>query len=132
MLGRSLLMISVLAFSVAARPAPAQSAIPAATIDQRIQAAIQGFPGSVSLYARNLDTGVSYALRADAPVPTASTIKLPIMVELFAEAEEGRLDWNQKLLLTDQDKVSGTRCAHRALFGRRPTHPRPDAPDDRR
>ncbi len=31
------------------------------------------------------------------PVPTASTIKLPIMVELFAEAEEGKLDWNQKL-----------------------------------
>jgi beta-lactamase class A len=107
-LGRSLLVISVLALSVTAWPAPAQPADPAAAVDQRIQAAIQGFPGSVSLYAKNLDTGVSYGLRADAPVPTASTIKLPIMVELFAEAEEGRLDWNQKLLLTDQDKVSGS------------------------
>ncbi len=108
MFGRSLLVIAFLALSVTARPAPAQPADPAAEIDQRIQAAIQGFPGSVSLYARNLDTGISYGLRADAPVPTASTIKLPIMVELFAEAEEGRLDWNQKLLLTDQDKVSGS------------------------
>jgi beta-lactamase class A len=106
--GRSLLVIAFLALSVTARPAPAQPADPAAAIDQRIQAAIRGFPGSVSLYARNLDTGISYGLRADAPVPTASTIKLPIMVELFAEAEEGRLDWNQKLLLTDQDKVSGS------------------------
>jgi beta-lactamase class A len=78
------------------------------TIDQRIQAAIQGFPGSVSLFAKNLDTGKSYELRADAPVPSASTIKLPIMVELFAEAEEGKLEWNQKLELTDQDKVSGS------------------------
>jgi beta-lactamase class A len=78
------------------------------TIDQRVQAAIQGFPGAVSLYARNLDTGTSYELRADAPVPTASTIKLPIMVELFAEAEEGKLDWNQKLQLTDRGKVSGS------------------------
>jgi beta-lactamase class A len=78
------------------------------TIDHRVQAAIQGFPGSVSLFAKNLDTGNSYELRADAPVPTASTIKLPIMVELFAEAEEGKLDWNQKLELTDQDKVSGS------------------------
>ncbi len=108
MIGRSLLVIFVLALSVIAWPAPAQQADPSAAIDQRIQAAIQGFPGSVSLYATNLDTGVSYGLRADAPVPTASTIKLPIMVELFAEAEEGRLDWNQKLLLTDQDKVSGS------------------------
>jgi beta-lactamase class A len=78
------------------------------TIDHRIQTAIQGFPGSVSLFAKNLGTGKSYELRADAPVPTASTIKLPIMVELFAEAEERKLDWNQKLELTDQDKVSGS------------------------
>jgi beta-lactamase class A len=77
-------------------------------IDHRIQAAIKGFPGNVSLYAKNLDTGISYDLRGDAPVPTASTIKLPIMVELFAQAEEGKLDWNQKLELTDQDKVSGS------------------------
>jgi beta-lactamase class A len=78
------------------------------TIDHRVQAAIQGFPGSVSLFAKNLETGKSYELRADAPVPTASTIKLPIMVELFAEAEEGKLNWNQKLELTDNDKVSGS------------------------
>jgi beta-lactamase class A len=62
----------------------------------------------VSIYAKNLDTGLTYELRADIPVPTASTIKLPIMVELFAEATEGRLDFSQKLQLTDQDKVSGS------------------------
>ena len=97
----------VLAFSAcpSVAAARAQSTV---TIDHRIQAAIQSFPGSVSLFAKNLDTGKSYELRADAPVPTASTIKLPIMVELFAEAEEGKLDWNQKLELTDQDKVSGS------------------------
>jgi beta-lactamase class A len=90
------------------RPAPASQPKSTVTIDHRVQTAIQGFPGAVSLYAENLDTGASYALRADDPVPTASTVKLPIMVELFAEAEEGKLDWNQKLELTDQDKVSGT------------------------
>jgi beta-lactamase class A len=101
-------VIAVAALSLATWPAPAKQAHGTAAIDRRVQAAIQGFPGSVSLYARNLDTGVSYELRADAPVPTASTIKLPIMVELFAQAEEGKLDWNQKLELKDQDKVSGT------------------------
>jgi beta-lactamase class A len=89
-------------------PASAKPAPDTTTIDRRVQAAIQGFPGNVSLYARNLDTGASYELHADVPVPTASTIKLPIMVELFAQANEGKLDWNQKLALTDQDKVSGT------------------------
>ena len=99
-------LVFVLALSAwLALPVRAESTV---TIDSRIQTAIQGFPGSVSLYAKNLDTGKSYELRADAPVPTASTIKRPIMVELFAEAEEGKLDWNQKLQLADRDKVSGT------------------------
>ena len=110
-------MLSVNRFLVPSMLVLASSAWPAVaaaqakstvTLDHRVQSAIQTFPGVVSLYAKNLDTGASYELRADAPVPTASTIKLPIMVELFAEAEEGKLDWNQKLELTDQDKVSGS------------------------
>jgi beta-lactamase class A len=99
-------MISVLALS--STPLAAQQPKGTVTIDRRIRTAIQGFPGNVSLYAKNLDTGRSYGLQPDAPVPTASTIKLPILVELFAEAGEGKLDWNQKLVLTDQDKVSGS------------------------
>jgi beta-lactamase class A len=84
------------------------NASPNPALDQKIQAAIQGFPGTVTLYAKNLDTGASYNLHGEDPVMTASTIKLPIMVELFAEAEEGKLDWNQKLTLTEQDKVPGS------------------------
>jgi beta-lactamase class A len=102
------LFTSMLILAFATRPAAAAQAESTVTIDHRIQTAIQGFPGSVSLFGKHLDTGKNYELRADAPVPTASTIKLPIMVELFAEAEEGKLDWNQKLELTDQDKVSGS------------------------
>jgi beta-lactamase class A len=93
-------------FTVFNLHAPAATAGP--TVDQRVQEAIKTFPGNVSLYAKNLDTGATYQLRGDAPVPTASTIKLPIMIELFAEAEAGKLDWNQKLTLTEQDKTPGS------------------------
>jgi beta-lactamase class A len=103
-----LLVTSMLILAFPPRPEAATWAESTVTIDHRVQAAILGFPGTVSLFAKNLETGKSYDLRADAPVPTASTIKLPIMVELFAEAEEGKLDWNQKLELTDNDKVSGS------------------------
>jgi beta-lactamase class A len=81
---------------------------PSSTLDHRVQSAIGNFPGHVSLYAKNLDTGATYSLHPDDPVQTASTIKLPIMVELFAEAGEGKLDWNQKLTLTAQDIVPGS------------------------
>lgn len=99
---------SVTLLSMSTLPVMAQSSNVAASINNLVQARIQGFQGNVSLYAKNLDTGVSYGLHADDPVPTASTIKLPIMIELFALAKEGKLDWNQKLTLTDQDMVSGS------------------------
>jgi beta-lactamase class A len=110
MIVRKLLLdaVSFVSLSLFMLPAGAKQVDPAAKIDRQVQAEIHGFPGKVSLYAKNLETGVSYGLHAEDPVPTASTIKLPIMVELFAEAAEGRLDWNQKIKLTDQDKVSGS------------------------
>jgi len=77
-------------------------------LDKIVHAKIQGFSGRVSLYAKNLDSGVTYALRADEPVRTASTIKLPIMVECFSEAAEGKLKLSEPLTLTQAEKVSGS------------------------
>jgi beta-lactamase class A len=65
-------------------------------------------PGVVSLYAKNLDTGVTYARNADAKVRTASTIKLPVMVECYKAVADGRVKWSTELLLRDEDKVSGS------------------------
>jgi len=81
--------------------------------DARIQDTIhawlsKGNAGDVSLYAQNLDTGSTYALNADAPTPTASTIKLPVMIELFTEVAAGKLDWEKKIELRDKDKVTGS------------------------
>ncbi|MGC1782226.1 MAG: serine hydrolase [Acidobacteriaceae bacterium] len=103
-----LCVVSVTLLVTVTLPVMGQPSNVAASIDRLIQTKIHGFRGNVSLYARNLDTGVSYGLHADDPVPTASTIKLPIMIELFALAKEGKLNWNQKLTLTDQDMVSGS------------------------
>lgn len=77
-------------------------------IDERIQAKIAGFPGKVTLYAKNLQTGVAYGIQPNDPVRTASTIKLAIMVECFAEAAEGKLKWTEPIRITESEKVSGT------------------------
>lgn len=79
-----------------------------AQIDQRIQTKIQNFPGKVTLYAKNLETGRAVGILPEEPVRTASTIKLAIMVECFAEAAEGKLKWTEPLKITDDEKVSGT------------------------
>lgn len=77
-------------------------------VDGRVKAKIAGFPGKVTLFAKNLSTGQSYGLSANDPVRTASTIKLAVMTEAFAQAAEGKLNWDELLKLTHQNKVSGS------------------------
>jgi beta-lactamase class A len=79
-----------------------------ARLDEAIKAKIAGFHGHVSLYAKNLDSGAAYGLAAEEPVRTASTIKLPIMIECFSEASEGKLNLNEMISLPEEDKVSGS------------------------
>src|SRR5579875_3740824 len=96
--------IAALAFSTVLWAQPATNA----SLDRQIRQKIAVFPAKVSLFAKNLDTGASYGLDPDAPVRTASTIKLAIMVECFFEAKEGKLNWNEPLKLTEEEKVSGS------------------------
>lgn len=77
-------------------------------LDQAVHAKVAGFPGKVSLYAKNLQTGAAYDLAGEQPVRTASTIKLAIMVECFFEASEGKLKLSEPLKLTADEKVSGS------------------------
>jgi beta-lactamase class A len=80
----------------------------AQTLDRRIHSAIDNFSGKVSLYAKNLDTGESYALRADDRVRTASTIKIAIMAAVFQAVADNRARWTDLLPVTDQGRVSGS------------------------
>jgi beta-lactamase class A len=77
-------------------------------MDEQIRAAVAGFEGKVHLFAKNLDTGESYGLGEDERVRTASTIKVPIMVEAFASVAEERSRWDDELVLTKEKKVSGS------------------------
>jgi beta-lactamase class A len=81
---------------------------PSAALNQQLQSAIAPYQGKLAFGAVNLKTGESAGFNDDVPVPTASTIKLPIMVEAFYQAQEGKLDWNRKIELKQEDKVPGS------------------------
>jgi beta-lactamase class A len=93
-----------------ARPAPAGAVTPvtSATLDAAVKAEIAAVKGNVWVYAKNLDTGATYSLRGDERVRTASTIKLPILVALYAEVADGRARWDQELVVTKEKKVPGS------------------------
>ena len=77
-------------------------------LEARLQSAVSGFAGTVSLHARNLDSGAETSLFPDRRVRTASTIKLPIACALAAEVAAGRARWDERLVIRARDKVSGS------------------------
>src|ERR1044071_10292846 len=77
----------------------------ALTLDEQVRAAVSEFKGKVSLFAKNLDTGATYDFGGDNRVRTASTIKIPVMIEAFARVAEGKAKWSDAVVLTDAKKV---------------------------
>src|ERR1043166_6018868 len=78
------------------------------TLDDQVKPIVASFKGKVSLFAKNLDTGETYALNPDERVRTASTIKIAVMIEAFARVTEGKAKWTDEVVLTKEKKVSGS------------------------
>ncbi len=102
-----LLIVSQSISAQRTKPAPTPIVSPL-TLDEKIKAEIQNFSGKVWIYAKNLDTGKDYSLRADEPVRTASTIKLPIMTEVYHQIAEGKIKWTDEFTLTKTNKQGGS------------------------
>src|SRR6476619_8091981 len=77
-------------------------------LDDQVKPIVATFKGKVSLFAKNLDTGETYALNPDERVRTASTIKIAVMIEAFARVAEGKAKWTDEVVLTKEKKVSGS------------------------
>src|SRR5690348_11198102 len=61
-----------------------------------------------ALYAKHLPSGQELAIRADEPVNPLSTIKLPIMVLAYRDADEGLLDLDARYTLAPADMRLGS------------------------
>ncbi len=90
-----------------------------ASAEQLIKDRIAGFQGTVSLYAKNLNTGTEFGIRADERVRTASTIKFPILIAAFQAVADGNAKWDEEILLTTDDKVPGSGVLREFTPGRK-------------
>jgi beta-lactamase class A len=88
-----------LAWSATAPAASAQSD----SLRARIEARIAAVPGAVAGVAyRDLGSPDSLDLAADARFHAASTMKVPVMIELFRRVDDGALSLDQPILLVNQ------------------------------
>jgi len=77
--------------------------------------------GDLGVAACNLITGKEVVFRADEVFPTASVIKLPVLVELMRQAVTGQLSLDDRVQLGDEDKRGGSGILKAFDAGLRPT-----------
>jgi beta-lactamase class A len=75
------------------------SSLRAETLEQRLAPLIEGHEGLVGVAVKHLDKGEAFFHRADEPMPTASLIKLAVMIETYRQAREGQVDLSKHVVL---------------------------------
>ncbi|HEX6104943.1 MAG TPA: serine hydrolase [Gemmatimonadales bacterium] len=84
-----------------AAPAPAAGAHHDPELQRALETLAARVRGRVGIYVRHLRSGRTAALNADELFPTASMIKVPILVGTFDAVERGRLSFDSMLVYTD-------------------------------
>jgi hypothetical protein len=106
-------LIAAAALFAITRGAPAQMSAPFARADtaglrHTLDGIAQTHHGVLGYYVSNLDTGERLSLRADETFPTASLIKVPILVTLYDLAEQKQLSLDDPLTVLKIDQVPGS------------------------
>lgn len=78
------------------------------TLEERLAPLIKAHQGKVAVAVKDLKGGESYYFNADEPLPTASLIKLPVMVEVYQQVAEGKIKLSDPVTLKKEDKVQGS------------------------
>ncbi|MES2524286.1 MAG: serine hydrolase [Gemmatimonadota bacterium] len=101
----------VIACAPAAQPRVDGNAVAVPQIDRALQArvedAVRGFRGDVGVYVQHLGTGRAAAVRADEIFPTASMIKVPILVTVYDAVHRGALRMDTTLVYRDSLEYAG-------------------------
>jgi beta-lactamase class A len=95
--------------SLTSLPARAQTPpVPLAHLSGYLRAMARQAPGQVALDVIDLASGYSTGYDASASMPAASTIKIPVMVEVFRQLQAGRFDLGRRVTLRNSDKDWGS------------------------
>jgi beta-lactamase class A len=85
--------------------AAVQQKTPSVLLQRQLEAAVRAFPGTLGVAVRNLETQESFAVNGDVRFPTASLIKLAVMVEVEHQIAEGKIPREKAVTLAESDKA---------------------------
>lgn len=77
-------------------------------LEKELRTLIDSFHGTAGVYVRNLKTGKEVAINADTIFPTASIIKVPILIGIFNKIDSGDFTYHQPLMYRDSMAHGGS------------------------
>src|SRR5258708_5171353 len=67
-------------------------------LESKISTLLKGFNGDVGVYIKSLKTNKVVAINADSVFPTASIVKIPILVGISDKMNRGELNYDSTLV----------------------------------
>ena len=76
-------------------------------LQRQIEEEIKGFRGDIGVYVKNLKNGKTVYINADTIFPTASMVKIPILIGIMDKINRGELEYHQTLTYKDSLLYAG-------------------------
>lgn len=76
-------------------------------LQRQLETLVQGFDGDMGIYIKSLKTQKIVSINADTVFPTASIVKVPILIEIMHKINAGELSYHQSLEYNDSVKYNG-------------------------
>ena len=77
-------------------------------LERRLSEAIKDYNGQIGIYVKNLRSGKTVAIHADTIFPTASIVKVPILLGIMDRIEKGELAYDSALTYKDSLYYAGS------------------------
>lgn len=77
-------------------------------LEKQLKELLDSFHGTAGVYVRNLKTRKEVAINADTIFPTASIVKVPILIGIFKKIDEGAYRYHQPLIYRDSAARGGS------------------------
>lgn len=101
-------MKKLLAFIFVVTLVPAQAQKVNKKLQQSLETLTTGFKGDVGIYVKDLHTGKIASINADSIFPTASMVKVPILIGIMDKLNKGELKYHQELTYKDSLLYAGS------------------------
>jgi beta-lactamase class A len=101
-------LIAVLLLPARLDRAPDQAPSDTVRLREQLERIAERHAGVTGISVRNLTTRESLSIRGDEPFPSASLIKVAILVALLDEMKEGRVAHDERVSVVARDRVGGS------------------------